>query len=440
MRSLPRFRRFLVPAVLTAALLFAASIGPKPVRAEQAAAPPPAKIIEWVNQDFRVEKPSSVYKAAAESSDALGEVLAGSDIRVIGVVVNGDWLEVLMPDGTTVGFIPSDAVPAAVSPPAPPISGHPVMRDTGTLTIGNRTFPLAGVDGVSGPAVEEMQKYIAANGDKVNCDAEGLVRYVCTLPDGTDLARLALVNGAARLAVNARDEYSQQVDIAQREKRGLWAQGVPQPARTVYEVNTAYQQAESATAPLDGLAADINFIDNEPMINVDGDSVAVLYDRDYGWGYWDHDHRWHHAPDRWRSRLEERFPHGEGVHRHPETFVRQQNEVLRAPAAARAAAMGGTARPGVPMGAVHPQAIAAARPASSFTGAVHTGPANSASGFVQQHMSREAVAARTGGGFSAFGGGHPGGVGGMMHGGGAPAVHAAAPAVHAAAPAAHRGK
>jgi hypothetical protein len=453
MRKLPRFRRFLSPALLTATVLLAAPTLHNPSWAQQAATPatdqaaaaPPqaaplsAKIIEWVNQDFRVEKPSSVYKAAADNSDALGEVLAGSDIRVIGVVVDGDWLEVLMPDGTTVGFIPSDAVPAAVSPPPPPISGHPVLRDTGTLTIGDRTFPLAGIDGVSGPAVEDMQKYIASYGDTVTCDPEGLVRYVCTLPDGTDLARLALVNGAARLAVNARDEYAQQLEIAQHEKRGIWAQGVSQPARAVYEVNTAWQQAESAVAPIDSLAADINFIDNEPLIYVDGESVAVLYDQDYGWGYWDHDHRFHHAPDRWRSRLEERFPHGEGVHRHPDTFVRQQNEALRASSVARTGAMGGGARPGmagVPGGAARPAAFAAGRPASSFTGAVRSGPTNSASSFVQQHMSREAVASRAGGGFGAFGGGHAGGMGGghaggmgggMMRGGGAQAAHASAP-------------
>src|SRR5580658_9362677 len=295
MRTLPRFRRLLVPAVLTATVMLAPPSLQNRSWAQQAAASasdpaataaPPAKIIEWVNQDFRVEKPSSVYKAAADSSDALGEILAGSDIRVIGVVVNGDWLEVLMPDGTTVGFIPSDAVPAAVSPPAPPIAGHPIMRDTGILTIGDRTFPLAGVDGVSGPPVDEMQKYIADRGDTVTCDPEGLVRYVCTLPDGTDLARVALVNGAARLAVNARDEYSQQLEIAQHERRGIWAQGVPQPARAVYEVNTAWQQAESVAAPMDSMVADITFIDNEPLIYVDGDSVAVLYDQDYGWGYW----------------------------------------------------------------------------------------------------------------------------------------------------------
>jgi hypothetical protein len=169
------------------------------------------------------------------------------------------------------------------------------------------------------------------------------------------------------------------------------------------------------------------------LIYVDGESVAVLFDQDYGWGFWDHDHRWHHAPDRWRSRLEEKFPHGEGVHRHPDTFVRQQNEALRSASAARGGAMGGGARPpgaaGGMGGAARPPAMAAGRPGSSFTGAVRAGPTNSASSFVASHMSREAVATRAGGGFGAFGGGHAGGggIGGGMRGGGGGMARVSAP-------------
>lgn len=255
MERLPSLRRFVLPASLAAAIQFAGWAGtahvwaqqPSPVGTDKpAAAPaqsdpkPAAKIIEWVNQDFRVERGSSIYKAASETSDTVGEVLTGSDIRVIGVVVNGDWLEVLMSDETTVGYIPSEAVPAAVSPPPPPLAGHPTVLDTATLTIGDRTILLAGIEGTPGPAAQEMQKYIAANGDNVSCDPAGLVRYVCFLPDGTDVARVALVNGAARIGPNAPAEYSQQVDIAQREKRGIWAQSAPPPGRAVYEVNRPF--------------------------------------------------------------------------------------------------------------------------------------------------------------------------------------------------------
>jgi len=453
MRRLPCLRRSLRPAVFATAIQLAALAGATYASAQQpdaaatdkpAAAPaqpdprPAAKIIEWVNQDFRVEKPSSIYKAASETADALGEVLTGSDIRVIGVVVNGDWLEVLMSDETTVGYIPSEVVPAAVSPPPPPIAGHPIMHDTATLTVGDRTFLLAGIEGIPGPPAEEMQKYIAANGDSVSCDAAGLVRYVCFLPDGTDVARVALVNGAARLGPNAPTEYSQQRDIAQREKRGIWAQGVPQPTHAVYEVITPFNGDAAVTLTTESEATEVSFVDNEPIAVVDGESVAVLYDDDYGWGFWDGEHRWHHAPDRWHHRLEERFPRGEGIHRHPETFVRQQGETLRGPAGGAAPRPGvpgsqfgaGGPRPGVPgaqAAAARPQAFTPARSAPAFAGATRAAPTNSASSFVQQHMSNQAMAQRGGGGFAAFGGGHPGafGGGGMMRGGAPQAAHAA---------------
>jgi endonuclease YncB( thermonuclease family) len=457
------------PAAFAAALQLAAWTGATCTWAQQPNAPgtgksgsapaqpdpqPAAKIIEWVNQDFRVEKPASIYKAASDTSDALGEVLAGSDIRVIGVVVNGDWLEVLMSDETTVGYIPSEVVPAAVSPPPPPIAGHPIVRDTATLTVGDRTFLLAGIEGIPGPMAEEMQKYIAGNGDSVSCDAAGLVRYVCFLPDGTDVARVALVNGAARLGPNAPAEYAQQSDIAQQEKRGIWSQSAPQPARVIYEVNRPFNGYEAVTLATQSEAAEINFIDSEPMAMVDGEPVAVLYDDDYGWGFWDGEHRWHHAPDGWHHRLEERFPRGEGIHRHPEMFVRQQTETLRGPAGSRpgmpgSQSVGGAPRAGVPgsqfgggeprpgmtgapASAPHPQAFASAapaHPAPAFGGAPHAAPTSSASSFVQQHsasnpvqqhsassfvqqhMSNQAIAQRGGGGFAAFGGGHPGAVG-----------------------------
>jgi hypothetical protein len=63
-------------------------------------------------------------------------------------------------------------------------------------------------------------------------------------------------------------------------------------------------------------------------------------------------------------------------------------------------------------GAARAQAFTSARTAPTFGGAPRAGPTNSASSFVQQHMSNQAMAQRGGGGFAAFGGGHPGAIGG----------------------------
>jgi len=421
MRRLSRLPLYLQLPLIAVGILLGSWAGAEQCQAQQSPGPAEqdavttprqsvhsnARIIEWVNQDFRVEKASSVYKEDSENSNALGEVLVGSDIRVVGVVVNGDWLEVLMPDETTVGFIPSAMVPSAISPPSPPISGHPTVHDTATLTVGDRTFLLAGIDGVSGPAADELQKYIATNGDTVSCDPEGLVRYVCFLPDGTDVARIALVNGAARPTPNAPSEYFLQRDVAQREKRGIWTQGVPRPVRTVYEVNTSYVSAHTSGAPVvEDQPVDVTFVDNEPLAYVGGESVAVLYDDDYGWGFWDGEHHWHHAPDQWRHRLDERFPHGAGINRHPETFVHQQAVALRGPAS------GGAPRPGMTAGpapaVARQQAFVSSRPTQTIAAVSRPTPANGASSFVQQHLSSQAVAARSGAGFGAFGGGHRG--------------------------------
>lgn len=47
--------------------------------------------------------------------------------------------------------------------------------------------------------------------------------FVCLLPDGTDLAQIALVNGAARVGHDAPDAYAVQQADAQKAGRGIWA-------------------------------------------------------------------------------------------------------------------------------------------------------------------------------------------------------------------------
>jgi hypothetical protein len=156
---------------------------------------------------------------------------------------------------------------------------------------------------------------------------------------------------------------------------------------------------------------EVAFVDNEPLAYVDGESVAVLYDDDYGWGFWDGQHHWHHAPDQWRHRLDERFPHGAGISHHPETFVHQQVAAFHGPTG------GGVPRAGTPGTQVaaisRQQAFVSSRATPAIAAAGRPMQTNAASSFVQQHMSNQAVAARAGGGFGAFGGGHPAGGMGM---------------------------
>ena len=44
-----------------------------------------------------------------------------------------------------------------------------------------------------------MQQYVDGEGRAVNCEPLESKGFVCTLHDGTDVAKAALVNGAARV-------------------------------------------------------------------------------------------------------------------------------------------------------------------------------------------------------------------------------------------------
>ena len=82
------------------------------------------------------------------------------------------------------------------------------MRDTAALAADGQTYMLDGVQGLGAPYADQLQAYIIANGDSVSCKPRGAPGYyVCVLGDGTDVAQVALVNGAARAAPDAPDPY-----------------------------------------------------------------------------------------------------------------------------------------------------------------------------------------------------------------------------------------
>ena len=112
---------------------------------------------------------------------------------------------------------------AWVNLPAPPVPvSHPVARTSALLAAGGQSFPLDGLLGIAGRPAQELQAYIAVHGNTLMCQPGG-GRYVCTLPDGTDIAKVALINGAARVSDDASDAYRQQQALAQEARRGIWA-------------------------------------------------------------------------------------------------------------------------------------------------------------------------------------------------------------------------
>jgi hypothetical protein len=182
------------------------------------------------------------------------------------------------------------------------------VRDTATLVIDGRAILLAGIEGVGGVAASTLQDFVSASGDQVSCTpAPGMNWYfVCHLADGTDLAMLSLVNGAARTAAGAPDAYRVQQDDAVRNQRGIW--GLQPPC-----MPWAVADSVATVAFTDDADEGLYFVAAEPFVVVLGEPLPVVFQADVGWGYWDGEHHWYPAPDRWRRHLENVYPHGRGL-------------------------------------------------------------------------------------------------------------------------------
>jgi hypothetical protein len=56
-----------------------------------------------------------------------------------------------------------------------------------------------------------------------------------------------------------------------------------------------------------------SYYDGSPTLAIEGETVPLIF-YGGGWGYWDHGHGWHRAPDRVAHNLDQRFPGGSGFH------------------------------------------------------------------------------------------------------------------------------
>jgi endonuclease YncB( thermonuclease family) len=194
-------------------------------------------------------------------------------------------------------------------PPPPVAVQHPTVRETSILEASGEVYTLAGIQGYPGPLANDLQGYVAANGDMLTCQPQGETgRDVCLMADGTDLAKVALVNGAARVTSDAPDSYRLQQREAMDHHRGIWANPNPQllalsePAQAEVFVLAAGDQADG-----------ISYVDGEPTAVIDGGTVFLSYAGPAGWGYYDHYHHWHGAPDRLMHHMERFHPEGRGL-------------------------------------------------------------------------------------------------------------------------------
>ncbi len=347
-------------------------------------------------------------------------------------------------------------------PPAPETVRHPIVRDTATLASATGTYPLFGVIGLGEPYAAQLQGYLAAHGDSVTCSPQGESGgYICLLPDGTDIAKVALVNGAARVGSDAPDDYRTQQLDALNNRRGYWLTATD---AVITEALTPPVQPEHVLAANDDGTDGISYSGGTPMAVIDGAPVLLAFGAGLGWGYYDHVRHWHAAPAPYRAHLELFHPAGSGL---PGASYRR--EAMRHDAAMRpgAAWYGPVVRPGMPAMTDRPGEYGHPPGPNTHAGMVeplrhpepmghpeHPGwsapvghPAPPHSGGVAMAAPRFAPPA--GGGFNRAGpqgGVHPGppaqpirgGAPPPMHGGAPPPMHGGAPPPHANAAAVRR--
>jgi endonuclease YncB( thermonuclease family) len=344
-------------------------------------------------------------------------------------------------------------------PPPPEKITHPVVRDTATLFANGKPYVLDGLMGLGGPYPPQLQSYIVANGDSLSCQPQPVAgSYICVLNDGTDIAKVALVNGAARVSADAPDSYRVQQLEALNNRRGYWLN----PPADVVAATMSYAPPADCCAFVagddggDGIA----YVAGAPTAVIEGETVFLVLAGAAGWGYYDHFHHWRGAPSRYRSHLERFHPEGRGLrgYRNEAALHRE------GPYGGAHAGFGGHGGVGPYAGRPGGAAPFAGRPGGGAPYAGHPGAAPYAG---RPGGGAAPYAGRPGG--APFAGGHPGGApasfggrpgmapGGMhpgaMAGGGGfvrpnpgassfhPAGMAAAPrmaaAPHVAAPAAH---
>ena len=405
------------------------NVSPQPLPAAPAGTTvaPPATQVEPISLDHPTVVDTDTLKAGdvsvslygiegiqGEAAQGMQAFLAANSARVTCQAEAATGFVCLLPDGTDVAEVAlvngaarvKDDAPQAYQdqqaaaeaarrgiwanlPPPPAAVSHPAVQDTATLVSDGQTYRLDGIVGLGAPYAQQLQGYIQANGDTVTCMPQGADGYyICTLKDGTDLAKVALVNGAARVAPDAPDAYRVQQGLALSNHRGFWLNPPSDVLLATSTVQTApvccaYQSGDDGT---DG----ITYADGVPEAVIDGDTVFLAYAGVLGWGYYDHYHHWHGAPDRFRRHLEHFHPDGHGLRGYG------HEEALHGE------------------GALHAEAVHGAVPHPGMAGGFHPGPAGFRPGMASGYHPGMAGGYHPG----IAGGFHPGMAGGFHPAGG----------------------
>ncbi len=169
---------------------------------------------------------------------------------------------------------------------------RPIVLNTSQLQSGQMIISLFGIQGYSDAPAAALQAYIDFAGQLVTCQAQNPQGYVCVMPDGNDIAAMALANGDARTTADAPDFYRQLEAGAQAGQRGIWrgaSSGNP-----VNPQSPANNILSGGDNPDNVVPADVGapYGADGPVV-LEPQVFLVLGPNGAGWGYYDQGRQWH---------------------------------------------------------------------------------------------------------------------------------------------------
>jgi len=200
---------------------------PQPLPAAPVMQPPPpspAPQMEPAVHTYSLIRDSAAYTAPNLGAPQLYALRAGTGVVAVSRSHDGAWIMALTQDGQPACIPMSDLGPydPSKTPVLDSIDGVAQVLDTATLQIDGVTIPLAGIVGKSGDYTAKLQAGLAEQGaGSLHCVRTGAA-YVCTMANGTDVARAALYSGFALPAPDASEDYRRQAQAAQAARRGVW--------------------------------------------------------------------------------------------------------------------------------------------------------------------------------------------------------------------------
>ncbi len=168
--------------------------------------------------------------APAPGADTLAVLDPGTEVQVLAKVLSDPpWLQVRA--GTRTGYVPTagSVEPWQSWAQRNTVTGLLAMITTDLrVIIGGNAYPLAGVQAppTGGADLDSMDAALLdqLRGSQLRCVPRDPASFVCTTPEGRDVAQIYLLNGGAVLADGAPPSYAEAQRSAREQRRGVWAQ------------------------------------------------------------------------------------------------------------------------------------------------------------------------------------------------------------------------